>query len=110
MEDKDCSICLEKFTEHSLLYPPEKKRCFNFKKKETPKIVILPCGHQFHYECIVEVKNRKCPLCRQKIVFKNLCKGDHINGFFYLPFYKKDGTCRYCYKDSFQSALLKTIN
>jgi len=109
MNDKECSICLETFTEHSLLHIPEKRGCFNFKNKESPKIVKLPCGHHFHYECIIEVKNRKCPLCRQHIIFSNLCKEDHINGSFYLPFYKKDGTCRYCKKFSFNSTLLKTI-
>jgi len=30
MDDKECAICLETFTEHSLLYPQEKKGCFNF--------------------------------------------------------------------------------
>mgnify|MGYP003982876433 CR=1 FL=1 len=109
MDDKECAICLETFTEHSLLYPQEKKGCFNFKRKEPPKIVVLPCGHRFHYECIAEVKNRKCPLCRQYISYPNLCNGNHINGSFYLPFYKKDGTCRFCKKFSFKSALIQSI-
>jgi hypothetical protein len=41
-----CSICLEKIN-----------------KIETP----LVCGHLFHYNCLQQVENKKCPICRRYI-------------------------------------------
>ncbi len=36
----------------------------------TSELVALPCGHIFHTHCVImliQKRNRKCPLCREKI-------------------------------------------
>ncbi len=47
--DLNCSICLENI--------------INFKEKKT-----LECEHVYHKDCINQVKNNKCPLCKGEIV------------------------------------------
>jgi hypothetical protein len=43
----DCSICLDKLVNK----------------------LIMPCGHQFHTDCILDwfKKNNTCPICRVKL-------------------------------------------
>jgi hypothetical protein len=45
----ECPICIEKMAQNN--------------------IVVLPCGHKFHFSCIytVAANNGSCPLCRAKI-------------------------------------------
>lgn len=80
-----CSICLE-----------------NLKDND----IILSCKHIFHLECLIKLKQFKCPLCRKKFNIRKLlnlsesdivCFEDSINHFNcgYSP-YIKDGNCRFC--------------
>jgi Ring finger domain len=51
MRFEECSICLERFSEESLLRP-------------------LECGHYFHLECIdpwLLNRSNRCPICKQEI-------------------------------------------
>lgn len=57
--DDECSICLEKFNSIDL-------------EKGNNKIVILKCNHKFHYNCIKNDLIKKCPLCREDIVYKSI--------------------------------------
>ena len=46
-----CSICLEKFTKTI--------------------VIELECGHVLHEKCLkslIKSRNRKCPLCRKRII------------------------------------------
>ena len=44
-KDLECSVCLEKLN---------CKSCFT----------ILSCGHSFHGSCLVRIKEKECPTCR----------------------------------------------
>ena len=68
-------------------------------------IVKLDCGHLFHYDCIINVKNNKCPNCRSVIVNEPICENNHINNFFYVSNIKKNGKCFICLKKSFKYCL-----
>ena len=84
-----CSICLDN------LYNNE-------------SIIKLNCGHKFHYKCIEQVKNNKCPYCREKIIKEDICSDNHnFNTYFYVSNRKKDGTCLYCNLKTYK-VLLKT--
>jgi len=77
----DCSICLQEMTE---------------------KTVLLECTHEFHLECLSNITNNSCPLCRANILTDDFCKNNHNNrDYFYVPNIKKNGVCRICYKKSF---------
>ncbi len=80
-----CSICLEDLSSN---------------------IIELNCKHQYHIECIKQVKNNKCPLCRGHIINKDYCTNSHRSMFFNTGFIKKNGKCTLCKKKTF-SALLK---
>ena len=98
MTDIDCAICLCSLNS-----------TINNKNKIDNRIIKLLCGHRFHLECIKLLKNFKCPLCRQDIELPNLCEGKHINTGFYIPFYKMDGSCRFCKKKSLKGALEQLV-
>ena len=70
------------------------------------KIIKLKCNHKFHYNCISQIKNNLCPLCRDKITEETLCNENHSN-FFYSGFYYKNGTCRICSKKNIKYYLDK---
>lgn len=72
----ECSICLEKLTD---------------KQK-----VKLECNHVFHLDCIKQIENNSCPLCRRKIISKSVCNENHQNRFFYTSPYNKKGRCMIC--------------
>ena len=50
-DKKECSICLEKFTQNE-------------------EISLLTCKHQFHKQCVEKwfKKDTSCPICRQSVV------------------------------------------
>ena len=110
MTDIDCAICLCSLNSDNIgnntIYNKKKK---NNKNKIDNIIVKLLCGHRFHLECIKQLKDYKCPLCRQGIELTNLCQGKHINTGFYIPFYKMDGSCRFCKKKSLKGALEQLV-
>lgn len=37
-------------------------------------LLMTPCGHEYHYECIKDWfrKKNKCPICKFSIIKKNL--------------------------------------
>ena len=78
----DCSICLENMTD-----------------KQSVK---LSCNHVFHLDCIQNIINNRCPLCRTKIISKSICNGNHQNRFFYASSYNKKGRCMICNGYSFK--------
>ncbi|NBP58087.1 hypothetical protein EBU71_16435 [bacterium] len=42
--------------------------CFSPLNNTLTKLVFAPCGHCFHYECIVEwLSRRECPICRTSV-------------------------------------------
>ncbi len=82
-----CSICLEDLSS---------------------KIIVLDCKHEYHVECITQVKTNKCPLCRSHIINKDYCSNSHKQIFFNTGFIKKNGKCTLCKKKTF-SALLKEL-
>mmetsp|Transcript_22453 Transcript_22453/g.48471 ORF Transcript_22453/g.48471 Transcript_22453/m.48471 type:complete len:118 (-) Transcript_22453:275-628(-) len=49
-QDKNCCIC-----------------CCEFGEQDT--LMLLPCGHEFHHECIHTWlrSNRSCPICKQSV-------------------------------------------
>ncbi len=100
MDDTDCSICLEPLDDYSLLFKPKLFSCCKSKHNNI-KIVRLHCGHKFHSECIKEITNRKCAVCRQTIHFTHVCHANHLS----LPSYNRNGKCRVCSKYSFKFAL-----
>ncbi len=74
-----CPICLDKYN----------------------NTITLKCGHKFNTECLIQIDNSLCPLCRQPFdyedfgnEFKKICYGNHIYG--YSPSIK-NGPCRLCY-------------
>lgn len=82
----DCPICIEP------LFPTNNKNIMRLKKKilvrrgERLPITKLKCGHTFHNSCIkkwfmktdVDASDR-CPMCRDKIVFKKHSKDFMMN-------------------------------
>ena len=43
-----------------------------FEKIDSNNMIILRCNHSFHKECIITLvkkRNRKCPLCRNRITW-----------------------------------------
>ena len=86
----DCCICLEILDKDN-------------------EIVSLDCKHMFHYNCLVNVKNNKCPLCRKEISDKPICAGNHIQMFHASFFKKKTGKCRHCGSFSFKKILKDKI-
>ena len=70
--------------------------CINQIKDNEHK-VKLKCNHEYHYDCISNIKNNLCPLCREKITEEKICYGEHKT-LFYTPYYYKNGTCRICSK------------
>ena len=56
-----CSICLENLSS---------------------KHIVLDCKHEYHINCIKQIKNNKCPLCRRNIVDKEYCNNSHRPVFF----------------------------
>ena len=45
---KSCTICLEEFN------------------LDSDTLVSLPCGHILHSDCKNEIRNKSCPVCREK--------------------------------------------
>ena len=87
----DCSICLSEL-----------------KKKQ--KIVKLSCNHYFHLECISKVNSNACPLCRCEIISDaDICKQQHYSHFTVSNF-KKNGTCRICFKKKTFKDCLENLN
>jgi len=82
-----CSICLEDLSSN---------------------IIVLDCKHQYHIECIKQVKNNNCPLCRAPIIVKEYCTNNHRPIFFNTGFIRKNGKCTLCKKKTF-SALLSEL-
>lgn len=76
----ECSICLENLV------------C---------KTLKLKCNHVFHLDCIKQIMNNKCPLCREKIINKSICDSNHLS-YFYSSTYNKKGKCMVCYGYSFK--------
>ena len=83
-----CSICLENLSS---------------------KHIVLDCKHEYHINCIKQIKNNKCPLCRRNIVDKEYCNNSHRPVFFNSGFIKKNGKCTLCNKKTFNSLLKKFI-
>lgn len=52
----------------------EKEKCVLCLEKNSFGSQRLGCGHAFHEECINEVKDKKCPLCRKEITEMKDCK------------------------------------
>jgi len=50
-KNKQCMICLSNTETHS---------------------VLLPCGHSYHYDCILKwfEKDMSCPTCKQPFIWK----------------------------------------
>ena len=67
--------------------------------------IKLDCNHLFHYDCLVHIKNNKCPNCRKTIINEPICENNHSNFFFYGGNIKKDGTCYVCLKKPFKNHL-----
>jgi hypothetical protein len=40
----------------------------DFKDDQNTLYVILQCSHLFHRDCIIQVENNKCPLCKEPII------------------------------------------
>ena len=80
----DCSICLDSLNN---------------------KLVKLDCNHLFHFDCIKNITNNSCPLCRREITNLPLCKGCSLCGYFHFNNFKKNGNCIVCGKKSFQYIL-----
>jgi hypothetical protein len=62
-----CPICYE--TLKPMIYE-------NDAFKANPNITTTPCGHTFCYRCLskhLETKS-KCPMCREKLCFKQKCR------------------------------------
>lgn len=77
---------------------------------DNPKnIVELDCGHKFHYDCIIKVKNNSCPYCRAKLVNETCCNEKHDMPFFYTGFIKKNGYCIICKKKTYKYFLKDKI-
>lgn len=83
----DCSICLDELKNNK---------------------VVLNCKHSFHLECLLKLEKRNCPLCREEIINKELCKENHTT-FFCNSYFNKKGKCIICKKMSFKSYLKKNI-
>jgi BRCA1-associated protein len=61
-EIKVCSICLESLQSRKLDSPKELK---NESYVNTINgIIYVLCGHYFHIECLMQLDDDKCPLCR----------------------------------------------
>ena len=77
MCQKDCPICIEPlFTKTDVRIMRLRKKVL-VKRGERLPITKLKCGHSFHKDCIKNwyVKtdiesSTKCPMCRDKIIFK----------------------------------------
>ena len=43
--------------------------------EENDRILITPCEHNYHFECISDWfrKHNQCPICKFRIVKENLC-------------------------------------
>ena len=69
-----CSICME------LMDPDDQTQFINHKLLSTK---ILPCGHQFHFNCIKQWLNESgnCPNCRSEAegAFVNLTMKEYCN-------------------------------
>ena len=68
-------------------------------------ILILNCGHKYHYNCIKNVTNNLCPYCRDIIIKKNVCNQQHRASYFYVSYIKKNGLCRVCNIKTYNSEL-----
>ena len=87
----ECSICLDRILQET-------------------KNVVLDCKHMFHYNCIINVTDNSCPLCRKEIVSGKICKENHSKQmYFYVPYFKKNGKCRICSGKSLRVCLDKHI-
>jgi len=75
--------------------------CICFELLESTHTVSLKCQHHFHLECIKQITNNKCPLCRATIIDKPLCLKTHRT-YFGTSFYNKKGKCMHCYGYSFK--------
>ena len=86
----ECTICIESLNQN--------------------KIVKLKCGHIFHFDCISQCVNCKCPLCRSDISKDKICYGCvTYRTPFYFGSYKKNGQCIHCGHKSFKSYLKKLL-
>ena len=74
------------------------------------EIVVLSCQHVFHYDCISQIQNNTCPLCRKPII-ENACMDNHkINSHFNSSYTKKNGKCTICNHFKYKTLLkLKII-
>lgn len=53
MDTLECVICLEEIKD---------------KDKDT-EYKCYSCNNYFHHKCIINLKKKKCPLCREKIIY-----------------------------------------
>lgn len=84
----ECAICLESLNN---------------------EIVKLDCNHQFHLNCIKNIDNNKCPLCRKFITTEDICNGCVRHNYFYAGSIKKNGNCFHCNKISFSGFLKQRL-
>lgn len=84
----DCPICLD--------------------EKNKNKIIKLDCGHQFHFDCIIKIKNNACPLCRQILTDETLCEGGHFT-YFNTSFINKKGKCNVCRRKTLKYVLREKL-
>lgn len=82
--EEECSICLDTM--------------------KIADIKTLQCGHSFHLNCLKQLINFHCPLCRTTINIKKtfnitekICQdGKFHYGVGYAP-YCENGPCRFCF-------------
>lgn len=64
----DNSICLDCRLQFMIEQNEECSICYD---STEPKLhQVLPCKHSFHFNCLVQMKKRECPLCRHPFRFK----------------------------------------
>ena len=107
---ENCSICLEDldYLDLEINQPKKWKLSKNTLNNITKnKQVTLDCGHIFHLNCIINVKNNRCPLCRKNIVNEPICEGGHFSHFNNnISNFYRNGKCRYCSNKSFKHLIL----
>ena len=70
-DNRSCPICLEDFSDHKSKSDLEAP--FVTKKNVYDSIVITPCHHEFHLECLRSwvLQKFECPYCRQILPLSN---------------------------------------
>ena len=75
----ECSICFEELQIGSTLEPSA--TAFNRTVQSQDTTTLLPCKHQFHYDCINQwtAMRSDCPMCRSDIVSSTPALANSVN-------------------------------